>query len=831
MKNLEFETKFFIINLRMEDKNNIERFNASVEDGLSDVKVLERKDQKLTNKRIKAYGKSLSQILLSNIFSVLNITLLIVMGVMLFFQLYFGLSFAVLLLINIGIGLYGDIKARVTLKNDYIQSNGQLLAIRNGERVAINQENIVLDDVIFVEQGDRIGFDGIILKGEIGLDESFVNGHQANIFKKKGQDIISGSLVTSGSAYIRVEKIAKDSFVGTIQSEANRFKRPTSELSKSLKSLFMVICIIAIAVAAFILVILIYQNNLSSNTKESVSILTNTIAAIVPIGLYLLTSIACATGVRRLGKKNIRMQDFYSIETLAKTDVFCVDKTGTLTDGTYLVKKVVSLSSRYLDDSIAQAVSNVLRATGDKSPVSISLLNHFDLQLTAGVNVSLPFNSENKYLGASFKGGKTLILGAPEYLPIKNKTGIIKRCEEYLKEGCRVIVLGESKEQIKDSKFKGDLETVAFIVLKERVRADAADTFKWLKQNDVDVKIISSDDARIVSSLAAEAGVANADRYVSLENVSLIEVKKIASKYSVFGNANAEQKEAIILALKAEKKKVTMVGDGINDILALKRANCSIVMNNGANEAKNVSHVILKESKFADLLPIIREGRRVSNNIQRIASLFIIKTITVIAMSLFLTFASLFENDFAIQHPFVLNNLLIWDAAISGVAALFLAIESNNEIAEDNFVKGVLGNTIPASILLTFSLAFIFVAYLLQKHKVINLGIESLDTAVAMSVISITIIGTVVFYKICSPLNKYRTIVLISLASFNAAALVATSLITYLSNKKEPVLQIPYLSMNGPAYMTIIIMVVVLGSLHIFIQRLIEINKGDNSKK
>ena len=816
----------------MTDKNDIERIEADINQGLSSEQVDLRIKQKLVNKSKKAFGKSYTEIIISNLFSFFNVLLYIIAGVMLYFKLYTGMFFVIVLSANTIIGLYEDIKARRLLSKLRLITQPKATVIRNGKQEIIDVPDIVLDDIIYIEKDTQIGVDGIIIQGEVGVNESFITGEAINVFKSEGKEVFSGTFVTSGNAYIRANKVGTDCLANTLQSKANKFKRSPSEILKSLKSLFLVIGITVIVMALFMGITFVVQGRFANQELlvSSVRSITGSMVAMIPSGLYLLTSTALAVGVIGLSKKKAQVQDFYSVEMLARVDTLCVDKTGTITDGNLVVKKVIPLKASCLNEYIAQAVANVVCATKDHNATATALKNHFDLELSAGVNVALPFNSDNKYSGASFKGGKTFIIGAPEFMPISNKAGVIKRCEEFTKDGYRVVVLGEGKDIIKDNKYNGELEAIALIVIKDHIRDDAPETFAWFRANGVDIKVISGDSARTVAAIAAEAGIINADKFISLEGMSLEQVKAIANEYTVFGRVTPEQKEALVIALKEAKKTVAMTGDGVNDILALKRSDCSIAMASGADAAKNISHIILMDSNFARLPAVVEEGRRVVNNLQRTASLFLTKTIFAFTLTLIFTLASIIERDPLIQYPFVTNHLYLWEIFTSGFAAFFLALEKNSEKIEGKFLSNVFRKAIPAASLLITSVLLVFLLYIIQRSGGMNSGIYNLPCAIAMSVLIFSILGLVCLYEVCSPLDKYRSIVLGCTAGINVLLIAITLIITFAIKKTEPVLQIPYLEMNGPSLFTTIIIIVVFAATFLFIYRLIKIKNEKDDK-
>ena len=418
----------------MDNENNYERFNASIDQGLTNEQVELRVKQKLVNKSQQAFGKTYTEIIVSNVFSFFNVLLYVIAGVMIYFRLFTGMFFVIVLLSNTIVGLCEDIKARKLLSKLRLITQPKAIVIRDGQQIEIPVEEVVLDDIIYIEKDTQICVDGIILQGEVGINESFITGEAINVFKGVDKEVFSGTFVASGSAYIRANKVGKECLANDLQSKANQFKRSPSEILRSLKKLFLVIGIVVISMAVFMLSTFLVKGKLNpddpGSLRASVESITGAMVGMIPSGLYLLTSAALAMGVIGLSKKKAQVQDFYSVEMLARVDTLCVDKTGTITDGNLVVKKVIPLSAKYTDAMIAQNIANVIRATNDKNATAKALIKEFDLEITAGVVVALPFSSENKYSGASFKGGKTFIIGAPEFMPIKNKAGVIKRCEE-----------------------------------------------------------------------------------------------------------------------------------------------------------------------------------------------------------------------------------------------------------------------------------------------------------------------------------------------------------------------------------------------------------------
>ena len=809
---------------------DIERYNPETNQGLSLEQVEERKKAHLVNKSKKAFGKTYTQIIVSNLFSFFNIVLYLIAGILIYVAVRFnetkilwGMFFLIILACNTGIGLYEDISARRLLSKLRLITQAKAVVIRDGKKEELATDEVVLDDILYIEKDTQICVDGIVLSGEVSVNESLITGESVNVYKKVGETVYSGTYVTSGSAYIKADKVGQDCLANTLQSKANKFKRSPSEILRSLNSMFLVIGITVITMGIFMLITFIAQGKFKTDASivTSVKSITGSLVAMIPSGLYLLTSTALAVGVINLAKKKAQIQDFYSVEMLARVDTLCVDKTGTITDGNLMVHKTIIFDKSIPEAYVAQAISNVLCATNDKNATAVALRQVYDLELSAGIKVALPFSSENKYSGATFKGGKTFIIGAPEFLPLKDKQGILKRCEEYTKEGLRVLILAEGKEDIANNKYSGQLTAIAMLVIKDHVREDALKTFKWFANNGVDIKVISGDNAQTVSSIAKEAGIENASKFISLEGMSIEEVKAIANEYTVFGRVTPEQKEALVIALKEAGKTVAMTGDGVNDILALKRSDCSIAMASGAEAARNISHIVLLDSNFARLPAVVDEGRRVVNNLQRTASLFVTKTIFAFVVTLVFTLASIIERDPTVQYPFVTNHLYLWEIFTSGYAAFFLALEKNNEKIKGGFLANIFKKAIPAASVLIGTVLFSFLFYVLQRNGVLNWGIYTKETAIAMSIIAFSLLGLAVLYRVCCPLTKYRRTVFICVVAINVLFILITSIVSVVNQITEPVLQIPYIELSGPAILVTSFIIAILAALYILSYRIL----------
>lgn len=813
---------------RKTNQQQITRFDVDTK-GLSKNQVESRINQGLVNKTKVVYGKSYPEIIFSDVFSFFNILLFIIAGFMIWAEHYSGLFFLVVIIPNMLIGLYEDLKSRHLMAKLHLLTQPKVVAIRDGEKINISTKEIVLDDVIYLSSESQICADSIILDGNLLVNESMLTGESDNVHKTKGDYLYSGSFVVSGNAYTKVDKVGKDCYVEQINQKANKFKRSPSQILRSLKQLFLVIGIIVIVLGLSTISLYISQGGFSSiaNSKESIAHIAGSMVGMIPSGLYLLTSTTLAVAVIALARKKTQVQDFYSVEMLARTNVLCVDKTGTITDGTMNVTDVINLSNLDLD-SIKQIVSNILIATNDNNLTAKGLKKYFNFELTKDVVTALPFNSDNKYSGVTFKGKETYVIGAPEFLNITNKTSILKRIEKYTALGNRVMVLASSDSPITNNKVNGVLTPLAIIILQDHIRDDAKEIFKWFNENNVQIKVISGDNAATVSEIARQAGVNNAEKFISLENKSDEEVRLLAKEYTVFGRVTPEQKEIIVQSLKDDKKVVAMTGDGVNDILALKRADCSIAMASGADASRNISHIVLLDSNFARLPEIVAEGRRVVNNLQRTCSLFLVKTGFTMFFTICFLLGSLFTKDASIRYPFETNNMYIWEIFGIGLSAFFLALEPNAEIIKGKFLTNVFKKALPAAIMMITAVGSIYIGYLLQANNVMYTGITSIEIATSMSVVTFSILCLLVLFKVCSPLNKYRRIIFYTATGISLLLIGFSALITYGFHKEEIILKLGLGYLNPINYLVIGIVVVVVASFYIFINYIVEVLKGEH---
>ena len=811
----------------------INRYNPDIKTGLTNEQVEERVNSKLINKTKMIAGKTTWEILRTDVLTFFNILLFVIAGFIIFANLndgtndtkwYTGLFFITILLANIIIGLYQDLKAKHLMTKLKVITTSNCKVVRDGKIIDIKPDQIVIDDILVLKAGEQIPSDSILLEGDIFVNESMLTGESHNIEKKPGDLLYSGSFLSSGTCYARVDKVGKENYIETLTEKARAFKRNPSHILRSLKVLFRYLGIIIIA--AGLVTIAIYAGlgkfNSVTGFASSIRPIAGQLVAMIPAGLYLLTSFTLASGVLSLYGKKANVQDFYSIEMLARSDVICVDKTGTITDGNLSVKKIECLS-KVSEAEIGQIIASIVAATKDENVTATALRNHFKDSKTFEAEKVLTFSSDNKYSGISNKLGVTYLMGALEFMNVNNKAALLKQSEEYTSKGYRLLVLAKGLSSISGDSYKDKLEAIGFIVLQDHVKEDALNTFKWFQENNVKVKVISGDNALTVSEVARQAGIEDAEKYISLEDMSIEEVSKIATEYVVFGRVTPEQKEALIIALKEAGHTVAMVGDGINDMLALKRADCSIAMNSGSLSARNVSHVVLMDDNFSTMPAVVAEGRRVINNLQRTGSLFLTKTFFAMIASLVFLAISIFTKG-KYFYPFSTNNMLLWEVFGIGLVSFFIALEPDSKPINKGFLRNILMKAVPYAVVMCVATFVCFLLFVIQHNGITYTGVGAFGVnpestgagrygATAISMISFSALSIFILYMICRPLSLYRGIVV------GSSFLVASSIVLAFNflRGSDNMLNINFDLITGEQWMIAAVIVVSLAIAVMFI--------------
>ena len=751
-------------------------FKTKVEIGLTTKQVEQRQKEKLVNKIPKRVSKSYLRIFYENVVNAWNLLLFAIAAIMIYsgltkFEDLTKYAFLVVLLFNIFVGLYQDIRARKLVDKLRVVEYPTVWVLRNGKLQQITSNKLVLSDLVEIKMGNQIACDGTLMSGTIEVNESMLTGEADNITKNVGDKIYSGSYVTAGSGLYRVDQLGKCNYAEKLQSKARKFKKPKSEILSAIRRIFKIIGGVVFTLAAAIVVINIKKGTFSlenliarDNTlRESVASISGSLVAMIPIGMYLLTTITLAIGVIRLASKNMLTQDMYCIEMLARADVLCLDKTGTLTDGKMTVKKVVP-TAKISEKDLGKILYTLVDATKDENPTAVAIKEHFGHLNKFDAIEGVAFNSARKYSGVILEDKRNIVMGAREFLPHKERQ-IDEMCRKYEENGYRVLLIGTSKEKIKQGGKLSNITIVGILVLEDHIRDDAGDNIEWFKKNGVSIRIITGDNPRTASEIARRAGIPNYKRYISLEGMSKEEVRHIAREYTIFGRVTPEQKEAIIQALKDDGHTVAMTGDGVNDILALRVADCSIAMASGSDAAKNVSNLVSLDSNFSSLPDVVKEGRRVINNLQRAVSIYLVKTIFAMVLTIIFDI-TLLINDFS--YPFTTDNMLIWEMINIGLGSVFLSLQPNDEPIKSNFMTNILSKILPASI---FQLSMVGVLFLIAY--VFKGNIITPENVVDLSILAFTIGSLVILIRICIPFDAYRTMLVIGLGFLDMAVIFA----------------------------------------------------------
>ena len=551
---------------------------------------------------------------------------------------------------------------------------------------------------------------------------------------------------------MEAEKVGDNTFVSNLQKNAKEIKGNKSEIFRALNAIIKIISIIVIPLAACLF---ISQYLSLKDFLETVMRTAGSVVSMIPAGMFLLTSVALAVSVLKLAKKKILSHNMYSIEMLARTDVLCFDKTGTLTDGKMIVEEVIELDSKIDFDEL---MGCYLSAVGDSNLTADALKAKYTMNSEYGVISTLPFSSARKYSAVEFREVGTFYLGAPEKLLSDNERSekVFNICSKKAQQGYRTLVLCKYRGSLDEIPEHRKMTAIAIFLIRDHVREEVKDMLKWFSENEVDVKIISGDNPMTVSAIAKVAGVPNYEKFISLDGLSEVQVRHAASEYTVFGRVSPEQKAILVDALKKEGKTVTITGDGVNDILAMKKADCSIAMGNGSDAARSTADIVLLNDNFEVMKDIVAEGRRVVNNIQRSSVLYLMKTFFTIVLT-FITISASFFKVPGFAYPFTSSNIMIFELCCVGIASFFLALEPNDKKIKGSFLQNIIARGVPASITLLIA---VLTPMILQFIPIF--GINETNLVFICSMCFIFGGGFTVLFKICKPFNMYRLTLFVS---------------------------------------------------------------------
>lgn len=804
--------------------------------GLTDEQVNERIAEGKVNADENPNTRTYKQIIRENTLTFFNFLNLVLLVLVLLVGSYKNAFFVCIIVINTLIGIAQEIRAKKTIDKLAILTARKSVVIREGQKWTVPTEELVLDDVVCLKTGDQVPADARVLEGSVEVNESLLTGESDNLPKNVGDELFSGSFVTAGQACCQIIHVGSDNYASRITSEAKEFKRHNSELRNSLNAILKVISIIIVPLGAMLFYKQYYF--VGDNIRDSVVNMVAAVLGMIPEGLVLLTSVALTLGALKLAQKKTLVQELYCIETLARVDTLCLDKTGTITEGTMCVEAVesyppvydeisgeaagnktesgeskndrtessdlveVSAASEISAVSAAEAIAkedgssilspreeseagtetysqedpekireiehimgNLLSVLKDQNATADALRARFKVSQDMELDHVIPFSSDRKYSGAAFKDTGTYLMGAVQFLFPEGNPELAEYCSGFAKEGLRVLVVAHSENVNEGTEIPAGLEPIGLLLLTDVIRQEAPDTLAYFESQGVDLKVISGDDPVTVSAIARRAGLKNAEQYVDATTITTQEqMDEAVATYSVFGRVTPQQKQAMVKSLQAQKHTVAMTGDGVNDVLALKEADCSIAMAEGSDAAKNIANVVLLDSNFAAMPEIVNQGRRVVNNIRTAASMFLIKTIFSVLLSLITIF-------FGDAYPFEPIQMSLISACAVGIPTFLLAQENNYEKIDHTFLRHVFMNAFPAAVTIT---GCVFSVMLVCQN--VYHSNAMLNTACVL----VTGWNYMAALKtVYAPLNTYRKVIIYSMqVIFFGAAVVLQNLLT-----------------------------------------------------
>lgn len=664
--------------------------------GLTQAEVEARIADGQVNAIQDSSNRSVKDIVMGNTLTFFNFINIVLLALVLSVRSYKNMLFIFIIIANTLIGIFQEIKAKITLDKLKILTVSHVDVIRDGVKKSVTVSELVKDDVILLKSGGQIPADGVILDGEVDVNESLLTGESDSIHKTCGSKVLSGSFVTSGKAMCLLTEVGHDCYMEKLSSEAKQFKRYKTELQRNLDTILKFISIIIVPLG---IILFAKQYWISGSTYEQAAL--DTVAAVlgmIPEGLVLLTSVALALGAVRLARRSTLVRELFCIETLARVDTLCLDKTGTITEGHLCVQGEESVKE---DVDLEQLMGRMVAALGDENETFQALRQHYKRNQSTNTKLVLPFSSERKFSGVVFEGEGTYLMGAYQFIFPQADPAVIEKIAEYASQGLRVLTVAHSPNEMTDYTLAEGFEIVGFVFMTDVVRKNAPDILGYFEEQGVDLKVISGDDPVTVAAIAARAGLKDADKYIDATTIHTDEEMEDAIlKYSVFGRVTPKQKQQMVRLLKQNGRTVAMTGDGVNDVLALKDADVSIAMASGSEAAKNTANLVLLNSDFASLPHIVNEGRRVINNIKAAASMFLIKT----GFSVLTALLTIIVGQ---NYPFQPIQLSVINGCAVAIPTMLLQLEPSFQKVNKHFFREVLRMSMPAAITITAMITII----------------------------------------------------------------------------------------------------------------------------
>lgn len=762
--------------------------------GLTAEQAEERIRRGLINDTKKFETKTIGHIIKENLFTSFNILNGILAGLILLVGSFKNLMFMGVIFANIFIGILQEIRAKRAIDRLSPLADPKARVIRDGEKQEIAVHDLVLDDILILAAGDQVCADCVIIEGECEINTALITGESDTIPKKTGDHLLSGTFLSSGSCRAQVEHVGKDNYVETITKEARYQKLPNSEImiwtNKIIK--WIGFAIVPIGLMLFFKQYFLLLQPLNQAVISTIAALIG----MIPEGLVLLTSVVLAVSVVRLARQKALIQELYSVETLARVDTLCLDKTGTITEDTMQLEAIVPLCEISRDE-VENAISALVSTQNNENPTNnaLRMIRHPPPDWKCTNTVA--FSSERKWSGASFAGRGSFLMGAGDFMMKEQFEPIRPQAERYSRKGYRVLLLAHSSGELDGTRFPPNATPLALILLSDRIRPNARETLEYFFDQGVDIKIISGDNVLTVASIAEKAGLWDADNYVDASTLESYEdIREAAEKYSVFGRVTPQQKHDIIKALKEHHHTVAMAGDGVNDVLALKESDCSIAMSCGSDAARTVSQVILMDSNFAEMPRIVGEGRRSINNLQRSAALYLVKTMFAMIISVMFLFVP-------VSYPFQPIQITLINALTIAVPSFILALEPNDELVQGKFIVNVLKKAAPGTVAMIFNMIL-----LVAVAQFLPFPSEQIST---LAVIITAYTGFLTLLRICMPFDARRTFLFL---------LMVTAFVIALTTFRSLFAVVP---LTLPMLFVLIPMMLVSASLMVAVLRLIHI--------
>lgn len=722
------------------------RYTPDYRKGLTSQQVQEHKLHGWTNQAVDSTSKTTKEIVQENVFTYFNLIFLVLAVLLCLVGAFRDLTFLPVIIANTLIGIIQEIRAKKVLDDLTMLNAPHAMVVRDGKKSMIDAEELVVDDIVIFKAGAQVCADAEVCAGEVQVNESLLTGESDEITKKKGSKLMSGSFIVSGQCHARLDKVGEDSYISRLTLEAKEMQQgEQSEMIRSLDRLVKCVGIAIIPIGIILFVQAFFFQH--SSFRSSVTSMVAAVIGMIPEGLYLLASVALAVSSMRLAQKKVLLHDMKCIETLARVDVLCVDKTGTITENTMQVQKLIP-TQQYDPDTMKPLETLVgdFAAAMTKDNITMAAVKAYFTSVSGAKPVAKTgFSSATKYSSVTFEEG-AYVLGAPEFVLLDEYEAYEAKITSLASTGARVLVFGTYDGTIDGKALRNPICPLGYILLANPIREAAKETFEYFTEQGVEVKVISGDNPVTVSKVAKQAGIANADQYVDASELkSINDVKKAVLENTVFGRVTPNQKRQFVQVLKEAGKTVAMTGDGVNDVLALKDADCSIAMASGSEAAAQASQLVLLESDFSCMPEVVLEGRRVVNNIQRSASLFLVKNI-------FSFLLSLMSVVFMFTYPLEPSQVSLISMFTIGIPAFFLALEPNKNIIKGHFLTNVFLKALPAAI--TDAVA---VGALVIFGKTFGVGETDISTAATML---LAIVGFMILYKISVPMNMLRTAIL-----------------------------------------------------------------------